>query len=109
MQKVEITVDTLLDAVCEFTNLNEFVDIIDKIVEKNTQYGDSWQQIGSFISFSDILDKLKRAIVYGYSDGMELVRIPQGNKFDEIIFDLWTRCLLLMMYRKELIKGIEDS
>ncbi len=106
---IEITKESLIHAVDEFISSGQFEDIVGRVVDKNNQYGSSWEQIGSFINVSDILDKLKRAIQHGFTHGVEYVKISNAQKFDEIVFDLFVRCLLTMMYREKMLEHIEES
>lgn len=107
MEKIVITKDILLDKVTEYFNSEEFDNVLDTLIMKNKQYDDSWQTLGVWINFADILDKCKRAVVYKFTPEEYLRLLP--GKFDEIIFDLFVRCLLTMVYRENLINNIEES
>lgn len=92
-------------------------EMLDILGQKNKQYGGSWQSMGSMISLADIKDKLKRQETVMYEktiDGKEMLIISNPAKFDEVIFDLFIRSMMILVWRtehegKEIFGHIEES
>ena len=54
VEKIQVNRQSIYNAVINYVGSDEFSQVVDKIVEKNTQYDDSWQQIGSILSLIHI-------------------------------------------------------
>ena len=104
----EVNGVTVQNAVFHFIHSPAFRTVVDKIVEINNNYGNSWQQDGIFISLGDIKDKLTRCEVVVSQGKLNETQKTQDN-YGNVIFDLFVRSLLLMIWDENVKKHLRDK
>ncbi len=97
---VQLRVINTLPALRKFIESPGMLAALQRLEQKNIEYGGSWQQLGSFINMADMLDKLKRAITYEQNGDTEILSIDEG--FGNVVWDLLARALMTLMYRDAL-------
>jgi len=96
--KVSLKPEETLKAILSFINTPEFVDTLKVLHQKNVLYGASWETFGTFINASDIIDKLTRVVTYDRYKDSESLKIEEYDKYRDIIFDLFARSLMTLMF-----------
>lgn len=102
---IEFNRDTILSAVFGFLHSPAAESIIETMVSFNEGYKGSWSQDGPFINLGDIKDKLTRYQVL-VEDGELKARQETMDKMGNVIFDLWVRATMAMLYNNEFKKMV---
>ena len=93
---IKVDKEFLDEIIRDFIDTGNYHEILRQIELINREYGNSWSQDGVFINLGDIKDKLTRLEIIVNNGQLSQHQTTLDN-YGNVIFDLWVRCLLLML------------